>query len=223
MSAGAGIAARHSAANLLRSSWAVVTEHWHAYVVLNVAYYGLVAVGMAIVFGRPDIQQDLVKGVSASLAPGGGLADVAAAYASGNVLAAAAVPFWFNLTAGALLYITAPSLVIPFAGVPLGFVRAVLWGLMLAPQGALALLMIPHSITLVLEGQGYIIAMLGAWTVGRGLILPAVYGKQGRLAGYAAGVGRCARLYVLVAIVLAVAALYEAVEVILMMRLGGGG
>jgi hypothetical protein len=148
---------------------------------------------------------------------------VAAAYASGNVLAAAAVTFWFNLTAGALLYITLPSLLVPFAGVALGFVRALLWGLVLAPQGALALLMIPHSITLLLEGQAYIVAMLGAYVVGRGLLWPAGYGKQSRLAGYAAGVVRCARLYLLVVVILAVAALYEAAEVILMIRLAGGG
>lgn len=209
--------------NPLRSAWAAVAEQRRAYLLLNVAYYGLVGVGMVISFARPEIQASLMKGVSQSLAPGGGLADVAAAYASGDVLGAAAITFWFNLTAGALLYITLPSLVVPFAGVALGFVRALLWGLVLAPQGALALLMIPHSITLVLEGQAYVVAMLGAYAVGRGLVWPAGYGKPGRLAGYVAGLSRSARLYVLVVLILAVAALYEAIEVILMIRLAGGG
>jgi hypothetical protein len=79
--------------------------------------------------------------------------------------------------------------------------------------------MIPHSITLLLEGQGYVIAMLGTFTIAKGLFRPAAYRATGHVVGYAAGLARCARLYVLVIAVLAVAAIYEAIEVIAMMTL----
>ena len=147
------------------------------------------------------------------------MAGVAAAYDSGNVVLAAAVTFGVNLVLGSFLELTLPSLVIPLFGVALGLFRALLWGLLLAPQGSLTYAMIPHSVTLLLEGQGYVIAMLGAFTITKGFFRPAAYGASGRLAGYAAGVGRCARLYLLVIAVLAVAAIYEAIEVIAMMNL----
>jgi hypothetical protein len=44
--------------------------------------------------------------------------------------------FAVNLFAGSLLYITLPSLVLPFVGIGLGLVRATVWGLMFSPQSA---------------------------------------------------------------------------------------
>ena len=208
---------------IVRNAWQVVREHWRAYITINILYYGLVVAGMAYSLANPGLQQELIGGVGESLGPGGSLEGVTQAYDSGNVAVAAAVTFAVNLFAGALLVLTLPSLVIPYFGVLMGLYRAVLWGLLLAPQGALALPMIPHSITLLLEGQGYILAMLGAYTIWRGFFRPQAYGASGRLAGYLAGLKRCARIYVLVVLVLAVAAIYEAIEVILMMTLARGG
>ena len=205
--------------NFITRAWQVVIEHRRAYVAINLLYYGLVLAGMAYVFANPVLQKELVQAVGQSLQPGGSLAAVSEAYGSGNVAVAAAVTFGVNLVLGSLLVITLPSLVVPFSGLAMGTLRAVLWGLILAPQGPLALPMIPHSITLLVEGQGYILAMLGAYTIGRGLLSPRSYAASGHLQGYLAGVQRCARLYVLVALVLAVAAVYEATEVILMINL----
>lgn len=208
---------------IVRKAWQVVREHWRAYVTINVLYYGLVLAGMCVSFANPAIQEQFISAVGEELGPGGSLEYVTQAYSSGNVAMAAAVTFLVNLFLGSILVLTLPSLVIPFAGVAMGLYRAVLWGLLLAPQGALALVMIPHSVTLLLEGQGYVLAMLGAFAIGNGLIWPNAYGVTERGAGYWQGVKRCARLYVLVALVLAVAAVYEAVEVILMMNLASGG
>jgi hypothetical protein len=206
----------------LRGAWQVILDDWGAYVTLNVLYYGLVLLAMGYAFANPGVQSTLLQAVQASLQPGGSLSAVASVYGSGSVIAAAAVTFGFNLVMGSIVELTLPSVIIPFFGIGMGLFRALLWGLILAPQGSLALLMIPHSITLVLEGQGYIIAMLGVYAIWRGLLWPAAYSAAGHLAGYAAGLRRCARLYVLVAAVLAVAAVYESTEVILMMTLGSG-
>jgi hypothetical protein len=202
-----------------RDSWQVVRDDWRAYLTLNVIYYGLVLAGMAFVFANPQVQEALLESVGQDLQPGGSMAGVAAAYDSGNVIVAAAVTFGVNLVLGSFLGITLPSLVIPVFGVALGLFRAILWGLLLAPQGSLTYVMIPHSVTLLLEGQGYIIAMIGTFTIAKGLFRPEAYGATSHLGGYLAGLRRCARLYVLVIAVLAVAAIYEAIEVILMMNL----
>lgn len=96
-----------------------------------------------------------------------------------------------------------------------------------APE--LRLLMIPHSITLLLEGQGYILALLAVYVHGKSWLFPRSAGVevegsawQRMQRGYAAGLRRTAYLYVWVVIVLAAAAIYEAVEVIVAARLLGG-
>jgi hypothetical protein len=207
-------------ANTLRSCWRVVRDHRRAYVVLNVTYYALVALGMMYsAFVDPTLQAQLLQDIGGAFTEGP-LATVGGAYLAGNVLAATVLTFLVNLLAGSLLYITVPSLVVPFAGLTIGFFRAVLWGLILAPTTTdLALIMIPHSLTLLLEGQGYILAMLAVYVHGKSLLRPASVGATGRVQGYVTGLKLSLRLYVLVAIVLAAAAIYEAVSLGIIVRL----
>jgi len=121
------------------------------------------------------------------------------------------------------LWITLPSLVLPFSGLLTGGFRAVLWGLLFSPSSPeMSVAMIPHSLTLILEGQAYILAMLAAYVQGKAFLWPATVDAAGYGGGYWAGVKRSLRLYLLVAIVLAVSAVYEVVEVIYIIPLLGG-
>ncbi len=79
--------------------------------------------------------------------------------------------------------------------------------------------MIPHSLTLVIEGQAYILAMLGAWILGRAFVSPQRVGALSWKEGYLRGLRSGASIYLLVAIVLAVAAVYEVLEVIYLVPL----
>ena len=54
---------------------------------------------------------------------------ISEAYAGGHLASAILLTFAVNLIAGSLLSITLPSLVVPFAGICLGLVRASAWGL----------------------------------------------------------------------------------------------
>lgn len=127
--------------------------------------------------------------------------------------------FAINLILGSIVYITLPSLVVPFAGIPVGFLRAVGLGLILAPTSPeLAQAMIPHSLTLVLEGQGYILAMFAAYLHWKGVLWPRRIGETRRSRAYMAGLRNTARIYVLVVLVLAISAVYEAFEVIHLVR-----
>jgi hypothetical protein len=67
---------------------------------------------------------------------------------------------------------------------------------------------------LVLEGQGYVLAMLAAYDQGRAWLKPATAGAGSRRAGYTAGLRRTLSLYLLVVLTLAVAGLVEAVAAI---------
>jgi hypothetical protein len=138
------------------------------------------------------------------------------AYATGSILRAAGVTFCINFFLGTLLMITIPSVLVPGCGILLATVRSFVWGLLLAPTiGVLALSMIPHSGTLLLEGEGYILATIFA-------VLIPIRAFDSRLGGGPASrFGRAILLNVQaslwVALVLLVAAIYEATEVIAMM------
>jgi len=203
----------------LKASIAIVRSNLRVYVILNILYYGVVAAAMVAVTGSPQLQELLTQAVLASFTEGP-LSSVFEAYASGNVLQATALTFAVNFFLGSVLVLFVPSLIIPFAGVAIGLIRATLWGLLLAPTSPeLKLTMIPHSLTLLLEGQGYILAMLGAYVLGKAFVSPSSVGVQRRRDGYVTGLKQEARVYVLVAIVLAVAAVYEALEVIYLVPL----
>ena len=76
--------------------------------------------------------------------------------------------------------------------------------------------MIPHSLTLLLEGQGYILALLAAYIQGRAFLWPKTAGVEGHARGYVEGLKRTGLLYVLVVLVLLISAIYEVIEVFIM-------
>jgi hypothetical protein len=205
---------------MVRAAWQIVSEHQRPYIVLNGIYYGLVILGMMYVaFIDPALQKQLMTEIAGEFIEGP-LAAVGAAYLGRNVLLAIVLTFVVNLLVGSLLVITIPSLVLPFLGLLTGCWRAMLWGFTLAPtEPELALVMIPHSLVLLLEGQAYILAMLAAYIHGKSFLRPHTGGLRSYARGYVAGLKLSARLYVLVMIVLGVAAIYEAFEIVLMVRL----
>jgi peptidoglycan/LPS O-acetylase OafA/YrhL len=120
-----------------------------------------------------------------------------------------------NFLAGSFLYITVPSFVIPGIGALTAAWRGLMWGIILAPTFAqLASGMLPHSWTLLVEGEGYILAAFFA------LLVPDYMCRSRMGGGVLNRYGRALLLNaqgaLLTFIVLAVAASYEAVEVILM-------
>jgi hypothetical protein len=138
------------------------------------------------------------------------------------VLSAIVLTFVVNLVLGSVIEMSLPALIIPFSGILMGIFRALMWGLLLAPSGPnLAGPMIPHSLTLIVEGQAYILVMLAAYLHGKAFLQPAVYGLKGHLRGYMSGLKLTGWIYLLVTMLLAVAAVYEALEVIYLAPLFG--
>lgn len=200
----------------LQRAWAVVGRFRRAYVILNVVYYGLVVCGMVYVAFNPSLQQTLLDAVGEAFFDEGPLSAVGQAYLGGQIVAAIALTFAVNLVIGSGVTITLPSLVIPFSGLLMGVYRAILWGLLLSPTTPeLRMVMLPHSLTLLVEGQAYVLAMLAAYVQGRAFLWPGTVGAATHRQGYVEGLKLSARLYLLVTLTLAVAAVYEAVEAIL--------
>ena len=202
-----------------RTASAIVRENRRAYLTLNLAYYGLVALAMGTAALEPRLHLRLTEWIGQGIREGG-LGPILRLYTSGNVAAAAAGTLAVNLLVGSLASITLPSIVVPFSGLLVAGVRAILWGLIFAPDslsvgpgqlisGVLIVLV------LILEGQGYILTMLAAYDQGRAWLRPATVGAVSRRAGYTAGLRRTLNLYLLIVVTLALAGLVEAVAAIL--------
>ena len=191
-----------------------VRDAWQPYVMLNAIYYGLVAVAMAYTAFNRSLQETLMAAVGESLTQGP-LAPVLEAYTAQRVLEAIGLTLGVNLAVGSFATITLPSLVVPFSGLLMAAIRALMWGVLFSPQiaGGLGLgeLLVGAllGLLLLLEGQGYVLAALGAYVQGKAFLWPKTVGETGPIQGYLHGLKESARIYVLVALVLLVAAIYE--------------
>jgi hypothetical protein len=198
----------------LRSALGVIREARRPYLILNLLYYGLVACAMGVTAFDRSLQQTLMDSVGGALTEGP-LAPVLDAYTGGQVWLAIGLTFGINLLVGSFVTITLPSLVIPFSGFLLAAVRAGMWGVLFSPQieggvGARELVVgLMLLILLFLEGQGYVLALFGAYLHGRAFLWPRTVGLTGRWQGYWHGLKEQARIYLLVALVLVIAAVYE--------------
>jgi hypothetical protein len=185
---------------------------------IHLCYFGVVIAASLLIHQLPAVQTVFLSIVQDAIsAKSGVLSEAGKAYGSGNIPRAAAVTFVMNFFLGSILVITLPSILVPGSGIVTATLRSVLWGVVLAPTLAvLALNMIPHSGTMLLEGEGYILAAFF------GLLIP-IHIVQSSLGGTPLSrFGRVILLNlkanILIALVLAVAACYEATEVILMNR-----
>jgi hypothetical protein len=188
------------------------------FLTLHLVYFGVIVLFMLFAYYFPELQVCLLAGIKSQVADGSGPLGVAGkAYMSKNILRAAVTTFAVNFSLGSVAYITIPSVIIPGVGALAAAFRAAMWGLLLAPTcDTLSFAMLSHSFTLLLEGEAYILASFFAL-----LILVYFFRKDkgpNLLSRYGRGVLMNIRANLLVAIVLAIAAVYEAVEVILAMR-----
>jgi hypothetical protein len=209
-------------ADRIRNKWlrlplAEIRKYKYLFIAMNLIYFGTVLLFMLLAYAVPELQFCLLTNISSQIEQGSGILGIAGeAYMSKNILRAAVTTFAINFPFGSLLCITLPSIIIPGSGVLVAGLRSVLWGFLLAPSfSVLSMMMVPHSLTLLLEGHGYVIAAFFA------VLIPVYLFRTAE--GPSAGVryGRALLMNVrgnlLVIIVLAVAAIYEAIEVILAM------
>jgi hypothetical protein len=185
---------------------------------VHLVYFGLVIAGSLLVFNVPEAQVVLLGKVREALATKTNPLGVAGeAYLSGSIPRAAIVTFVVNFLLGSLAVITLPSIVFPGSGVLVAGVRALVWGLILAPViQTLALGMLPHSVTMLLEGEGYILAALFGLLIPIHVVQRSLGGNLFTRFGRALLLNFKAQFWI--ALVLAVAAIYEATEVIMMNR-----
>ena len=188
----------------------IIRQNLKLYGILSLVYYGLVIIWMIAVSHNPAWEQALRNGIRANVN-----AQLMQAYADRSLLIAILLTFIHNFVLASLVAISLPSLLIPYWGVLLGAVRAVLCGLALSPSDpSYGTKLIPHSLTGLLEGQGYILAMLGVYLLWRNFFHPHQAAQTTPWGGYLVGLQQAGFLYSGVLVFLLIAAIYEAVVAI---------
>lgn len=197
---------------LYERAFEIIERNRRAYIVLNVLFYGLMIAGMIYaVFNQPLQASMLAEGNRNYMT--GNLSLLGHSYSPGHILEILGFFYFSNLLGASFGGISFPSFIIPFAGVLAGASRALQWGLLFSPASPdIRYPMIMHSLELILEGQAYVLAMLGAYVHGRILFWPQSEGLKSRWKAYVEGVRQTGTLYMLIIPVLAIATIYSAIE-----------
>jgi hypothetical protein len=192
--------------DILKKSLQIFRDNLRIYLILNLFFYGLMVICVVYMSYHPELarmwQHNGLAGIRDNW-----LAPVYQAYAvDRNIPLAALLTFVVNLVVGSGLMLSLPSLVIPFSGLLVMIIRFASWGVLFAPAQILRFAALG---TLLLEGQGYILASMAIVLQGSRMVRPKHYGFASLKDAYMAGLKLTAHLYVLVTIVLLVAALFE--------------
>ncbi|VXC08541.1 stage II sporulation protein M [Pseudoclavibacter sp. 8L] len=192
---------------LWRRTFRLIRDNARAYAWLNVGAYGLTAVGFVLGIVFPDL-----NAARADALENDGTAGLVQELVLTPPLFALVI-LAVNIGKVGLGFIVLPSLIVPFAGLGLFAYFAVETGITLAPTSPVAWVqLIPHSLTLIIELQAYILLLLGAWLLGRHWLFPRTIGAPTRRRGYLRGLQRMGLLAVPALSLLVIGAIWEAIS-----------
>ncbi|WP_018653170.1 stage II sporulation protein M [Actinomadura flavalba] len=185
----------------------IVRANLRAYIGLNALMYGLFVVGMVAALAFPDLHEARTAGMDDD-----GTTDRVGELL-GNPALFALMIFAINVFTAAAGSIVLPSMIVPFAGIAVFAYRAFTFGLTLAPVDEdKAKTMIPHSLTILIEFQAYVLVLLGAYLLGKAWVRPRSVGAENRRRGYLWGLRQIGRLSLPALVLFVIGAIYEAVE-----------
>lgn len=187
----------------------IVRAHLGPYVALNVLMYGAFLVGMGAALLFPELHAARNAAMHED-----GTADLVLSLLGNFWLFSLTILAVNTLTVG-VATILLPSMIVPFAGIALAAYRAFEFGTALAPvDETMATTMIPHSLTVLIELQAYVLVMLGAYVLGVSWLRPGTVGAHNRRQGYVRGLRQVGWLSLPALALFVVGALYEAFEII---------
>ncbi|MEV0615413.1 stage II sporulation protein M [Nonomuraea sp. NPDC050404] len=194
---------------MLNSSLTLIRRHARLYASLNVMTYGLVVAGMVLGALSPELNAFYMGSMDAS----GDSALIKSLLSQPWMFAVTILAV--NLTRVALVAITLPSMIVPFAGIPFFAYFAFTSGIKLAPVNHdVTMSLIPHSLTLVVEFQAYVLLLFGACLLGRAWIRPARVGATSRRQAWVRGMRLLGVMWVPALVLFIVGALYEAFSIV---------
>lgn len=183
----------------------ITRENARAYLGLNGIAYGLCLVGFVVGLLFPHLNEAQVTRLDDD-----GTTDLVRSLINQPWLFALTILGVNTVKMGAAT-IVLPSLIVPFAGIPLFAYWAFTTGITLVPASDIGwVALIPHSLTLVIELQAYVLLMLGVYVLGRHWIWPRSVGAENRRGGYLEGLRQLGSLTLAAFVLLVVGAVYEA-------------
>lgn len=190
---------------ILRRPLQIIRADLRTYIALNVVTYGILLLGFAAGLIFPALTAGRVNALETD-----GTAELVRSLLSTPWLFAATI-LGVNVVSVGLLRILLPSLVLPFAGLALFWVWTAITGVTLVPVSDVAwVAMIPHSLTVLIEFQAYIVLAFGAYLLGRAWLRPKTVDAVNRRQAYVRGLQRIGWLAIPAMILLVVGAVYEA-------------
>ncbi|WP_440110827.1 hypothetical protein [Paenibacillus sp. QZ-Y1] len=200
---------------VIRKPIGIIKGNKKAFILMNAVFYGLLLLSMLVTYFFPELQLKALDSANKQLSSPWLESTVVSAYASGNIVSASFFTFIVNLILGIMLTMTGASLVIPFIGLFMGIYRAIFWGVVFTPLEYHPML-IPHYLTLLIEGQAYVFAMLAIYLQGKSFLFPKSIGVQSRWSGYKHGFIQTAWLFIPIVVLLVVGGIYETWELIVL-------
>ncbi|RKS08615.1 stage II sporulation protein M [Nocardiopsis sp. Huas11] len=198
----------------LRRPFQIIRGNVRVYLVLNAVVYGLLLIGMGAGLLFPELNAARVASLEED-----GTADLVTALLE-NVWLFTMVILAVNVLRVCLLTIVLPSMIVPFAGLAFFAYQAFIVGVTLAPvEEGLGVGMIPHSLTILIELQAYVLVMLGAYLLGKAWLRPGTVGARNRRQGYVQGLRQVGWLGLPALALLIIGAVYEAFSIIYLLPL----
>jgi hypothetical protein len=191
-----------------RRPFKVIRDNKRAYLIINLAAYGLAIIGFLIGLAFPELNTAQLTN----------LEDDGTSKLVNDLVYTpplfALVILAVNVFRLSLLTIVLPSVVVPFAGLAFFGYWAVQTGIVLVPtssEGWVAL--IPHSLTFIIELQAYILLLLGSYRLGKTWLFPRSVGARNRRTGYVQGLKQLGLLALPAFALLIVGAIWEAYSI----------
>jgi hypothetical protein len=187
-----------------RRPFRVIRQNLRVYLIINAGAYGLAVVGLLIGHFFPDLVADRAAALEDD-----GTGELVRWLFNTPPLFALTI-LGVNLFHSALT-IVLPSLIVPFAGLAFFGYWAVTTGVTILPQSSIGwVAFIPHSLTLIIEFQAYVLLLLGAYLIGKSWLFPRSVGAKNRRQGYLRGLQRLGLLALPAFALLIVGAIWEA-------------
>jgi Stage II sporulation protein M len=196
-----------------RRSYRKIRANFRAYLIINAIVYGLVITGMVAAIVFPNLGAAQLATLEDS-----GTTDLIRSLLNNPLLFSLTI-LGVNVMSGALL-IALPSLIVPFAGIAIFAYKAFTLGLAMAPTTKIvAVGLIPHSLTILIEFQAYALLMFGAYILGRSWVRPATIGARNHRQGYVRGLQELGWLSLSTLPLFIVGAIWEAFSLGYLVRL----
>jgi hypothetical protein len=188
-----------------RKPFQIIRANLRPFFVINAIVYGMFIAGLVAAMLFPEL-----AATKAASSEGDGSFDLARSLFVSPWLFALVI-LAVNVFTAAGVWILLPSLVVPFAAIPLFAYKAFILGSGLFPTTELAAVgWIPHSLTALIEFQAYSLLVFGAYILGRSWLRPATIGAPNRRLGYLRGLQQYGWLGLLALALFIVGALWEA-------------